>query len=397
MSAEPPAIEGGRPIRTRTLPYGRQDVRDEDVDAVERILRGDWLTTGPSIAELEARLRDVTSAPHVVAVSSGTAALHAACHVLRLAPGDEVILPSLTFVASANAVVHTGATPVFADIRPDTFTLDLGHAARLVGPRTRAIMTVHYAGLAAGGDALRALARERGLRVIEDAAHALGARDGGAPVGARSDLATFSFHPVKHITTGEGGAVTAASPDDAAAARRFRNHGLTSEVRERESANTWSYDMVDLGLNYRLTDIGAALGVAQIARLADNLRRRRSLASAYRSAFDGMEELQLQAVDDVDAHAWHLFVVALRLDRLRIDRDRFVRALRAEGIAANVHYAPAHLMTYYRRRGGREGQLPVTEDVARRLVTLPLYGAMTDRDQLDVVEAVRRCVAWYRR
>lgn len=398
MTHGPPAIEGGRPVRSRPLPYARHEVLDDDVRAVEDVLRGDWLTTGPTVGELERCLCEVLAAPHVVAVSSGTAALHAACAVLRLAPDDEVIVPSLTFVASANVVLHAGGRPVFADIRPDTFTLDPNEVERSLGPRTRAVTTVHYAGLAIDGDRFRDLATSsRQLRIIEDAAHALGALDAGLPVGNRSDLATFSFHPVKHVTTGEGGAVATRSAEDAAAIRRFRNHGLSSEPRERETANAWSYDMLELGLNYRLTDISAALGISQLARLATRLRRRRALAKRYREAFGEIAELQMQKVGDVDAHAWHLFVIALRRERLRVDRDAFVRALRAEGIGANVHYAPAHLMSYYRSRlGTRPGQFPVTEDVASRLVTLPLFPTMTDRDQQDVIDAVVKCVEWYR-
>lgn len=397
MSSRRPAIEGGRPVRSQPLPYGRHTVGEDDVHAVGQVLRGDWLTTGPAIEEYERALCAVTGAPRTVTVSSGTAALHAACATLGLAPGDEVILPSLTFVASANAVVYVGGRPVFAEVRPDTFTIDPDDVERRMTPRTRAIMTVHYAGLATDLVRLRALAASRGLVLVEDAAHALGARSEEGPVGARSDLATFSFHPVKHVTTGEGGAVATTSPDRAATMRRFRNHGLSSDVREREGQGAWSYDMLDLGFNYRLSDIGAALGRSQLGSLSQSLARRRALARTYRSALADVPELELQSVQDVDSHAWHLFVVAIKRDRLRIGRDQVVRALRAEGIGANVHYAPAHLMRYYRERfGTAAGMLPVTEDMAARLITLPLFPAMTDADLADVVTALRRCLDWYR-
>lgn len=384
-------------MRARTLPYGRQSVTDDDVRAVDAVLRGDWLTTGPAVDAFEAALRDVLGAPHTVAVSSGTAALHVACATLDLAPGDEVIVPSLTFAATANAVVYCGGTPVFAEVDRGTFCLDATDVERRITPRTRAIMTVHYAGLPAGLERLRARAREHDLPLIEDAAHALGAHADGARVGSGSQLATFSFHPVKHVTTGEGGAIATTSDVLARRMRRLRNHGLDTDIRMRERANTWRYEMVELGWNYRLTDIGAALGTVQLRRLDANLARRRQLARLYLSAFGEDEVVQAQRVDDVDAHAWHIFPILLGVERLRVDRDAFVRALRAERIGANVHYAAAHLQPYYRSRfGHREGELPITEDICSRLVTLPLYPAMTDADLDDVVAAVRKLIAWYR-
>jgi len=397
VGTDRPAIEGGQPIREQPLPYGRHRISDDDVHAVEQVLRSDWLTTGPTIEAFEGTLRAVTGAAGVVAVSSGTAALHAACATLGLAPGDEVIVPSLTFVASANAILYVGGRPVFAEVRPDTFTIDPDDVERRLTSRTRAIMTVHYAGLATDLGRLRALTASRGLVLVEDAAHALGASTEEGPVGARSDLATFSFHPVKHVTTGEGGAIATTSAERAAAMRRFRNHGLSSDVREREGQGDWAYDLVDFGFNYRLSDIGAALGRSQLGSLPQSLARRRALARAYRSAFADVPELELQSVQHVDAHAWHLFVVAIKSERLRVGRDQLVRALRAEGIVANVHYAPAHLMRYYREHlGTAAGMLPVTEDVASRLITLPLFPAMSDHDLADVVTALRRCVDWYR-
>jgi perosamine synthetase len=392
-----PAIEGGRPIRERPLPYGRQAITDADVAAVSAVLRGDWLTTGPAVGEFEQGLADVTGAADVVAVSSGTAALHAACATLDLQSGDEVILPSLTFAASANAVLYVGGTPVFAEIDPTTFLLDPADVARRVTPRTRAIMVVHYAGLPADPQPLGELARGHGLAVIEDAAHALGARQAGGPVGAASELATFSFHPVKHVTTAEGGAIVTSSTKHAERLRRFRNHGLSSDVRTREAQNTWQYDLVELGFNYRLSDVGAALGISQLSRLPANLARRRALARLYRESLADVSELQPQRVADIDAHAWHLFPVLLRDGALRIDRDGLVRALRAELIGANVHYAPVHLLTLYRQRlHTSAGMLPVTEDVCARILTLPMFPAMTDDDHASVIRALRRIVDWYR-
>lgn len=393
---ERPAIEGGTPVRDQTLPYGRQTVTAEDIRAVEEVLRGDWLTTGPAVDRFEAALSDAIGASDVVVVSSGTAALHLACATLDLAPGDEVILPSLTFAASANAIEYCGGTPVFAEVAQDTLCLDPVDVERRLTERTRAVMTVHYAGLPANLPELRALTGSRGIPLLEDAAHALGARDGEALVGARSHLATFSFHPVKHVTTAEGGAIATNAPELARRLRRLRNHGLDTDVRARERASTWRYEMVELGWNYRLSDVGAALGASQLRRLGSGLARRRELARAYFEAFRNTDAIELPRVAEPDGHAWHIFPILLGAGHLRIDRDAFVTALRAEHIGANVHYAPTHLQPYYRGRyGHRPGELPITEDVCARLVTLPLYPAMSDADLADVVSAVSKLVAWY--
>lgn len=391
-----PAIEGGTPVRERPLPYGRHTVAQADVDAVTAVLRGDWLTTGPTVDRFADELRRVTGAAHVVVVNSGTAALHAACATLDLRPGDEVIVPALTFAASANAVLYEGGTPVFAEVDSRTFLLDSADVARRVTERTRAIMPVHYAGLPADVRAYASAGGRSDVVIVEDAAHALGAVWDGAVVGASSELATFSFHPVKHVTTGEGGAVATRSAARAQRMLRFRNHGLSSEVRGREAQRTWQYDLLELGYNYRLSDLGAALGLSQLARLEASLRRRRQLARMYLEQLRGIPAIVPQAVADVDGHAWHIFPILVG-EGLRIDRDGFVRALRAERILANVHYAPLHLLSLYRERlGCRPGMLPVTELVCSRILTLPLYPGMTDDDLASVVEAVRRIVDFYR-
>ena len=391
-----PAIAGGTPTRDRMLPYGRQTVTDEDRAAVDAVLRGDWLTTGPAIPAFEAALREVTGAAHVVAMNSGTAALHAAVATLDLAAGDEVILPSLTFAASANAILYCGGRPVFAEVHADTFCLDPADVERRISPRTRAIMTVHYAGSTDGMPALREIAERHGLPLVEDAAHSLGARDGQRPAGAASELATLSFHPVKHITTAEGGAVVTRSAERAARMRRFRNHGISLDVQERARRNTWHYEVTDLGYNYRLPDVGAALGTSQLQRLPEQLKRRRQLASRYMDAFANIDAITCQRTTDVASHAWHIFPILISRTHLRADRDAVVAALRAENIGANVHYDPVHLHPYYQRRlSSGPGDLPITEDICARLVTLPLFAAMSDTDQTDVINALRRIVMWY--
>lgn len=365
------------------------------MDAVARVLRSDWLTTGPTVERFESALGTLVGAAHVVAVSSGTAALHAAYAAAGVGPGDEVIVPPLTFVATANAALYCGARPVFADIDPATLMLDPRAAAAAIGPRTRAIVTVDYSGAPAPLADLRALADRHRVALIEDAAQALGASRGGVPVGTEADLTTFSFHPVKLLTTAEGGAISTGSDARARAMRAFRNHGIDTLVREREQEGTWQYDMTVLGYNYRLPDIGAALGLSQLERYAAALARRRSLARRYLGAIGAIHAVTVPAAEP-DEHAWHFFPVLIRPEALRATRDDVLRALRAEGIGANVHYKPVHLQGHYRDRFGfGGGEFPVAEDAAAREITLPLFPAMSDADVDDVLEALHRVTAWF--
>jgi perosamine synthetase len=390
--AERLAIHGGTPVRGVALPYGRQSVDAADVAAVTRSLESDWLTTGPRVAEFEGRLAARVGARHAVAVSSGTAALHAAAFAAGLGPGDEVIVPPLTFAATANAALYVGATPVFVDVQGDTLTLDPARVAAALTPRTRAIVAVDYAGLPADLDALRALAAQAGARLIDDAAHALGATLRGRPVGVLADLTTFSFHPVKHVTTGEGGMVVTDDETLAARMRRFRNHGIASDASERFARGEWHYEMVDLGFNYRLTDVQCALGLAQLERLDALLARRRVIAARYRAELATVPGIALQRLPADVEHAWHIFPILVELDRLAADRRAVFTALRAEGIGVNVHYIPVYWHPYYARLGYAKGLCPVAESVYERLITLPLFPAMSDQDVTDVVTAVRKVV-----
>ena len=391
------ALHGGQPVRAQMLPYGRQALDEADVAAVVESLRSDWLTTGPRVAEFERRVAERVGVRHAVAVSSGTAALHAAAFAAGLGPGDEAIVPPLTFAATANAVLYQGATPVFADVLPDTLTLDPARAREQLTARTRAIVAVDFAGHPADLDELRALARTQGLALLDDAAHALGAEYRGRPVGGRADLTTFSFHPVKHVTTGEGGMVVT---DDAALAERvarFRNHGITTGHAERFQSGEWFYEMVDLGFNYRLTDVQCALGLSQLGKLDRFLARRAAIAARYREALGRLPGVALQTVAPDVRHAWHIFPLLLDLDRLAADRRAIFAALRAEGIGVNVHYIPVYWHPYYQRLGYPKGLCPVAERAYERLLTLPLFPAMEDRDVEDVVTAVRRVITHYAR
>ena len=395
--SEPLALHGGRPARPALLPYGWQAIDEDDVQAALAVLRGGRLTTGPRVAEFERAVAAAVGAAHAVAVSSGTAALHAAAFAAGIGPGDEVIVPALTFAASANAVLYQGGIPVFADVRGDTLNVDPADvAARLTG-RTRAIVAVDYAGQPADLDELRAVARPSGLALIEDAAHALGAEYRGRRVGALADLTAFSFHPVKHITTGEGGLVTTASGELAARLRRFRNHGLETEYGERHERGDEYSPMVELGYNYRLTDLQCALGLSQLTRLEQFLKRRAELAQRYRMELAGQPGLLLPAVATDVRHAWHIFPVLLQPERLRADRRTILAALRAENIGVAVHYVPVYWHPYYQARGYGRGLCPRAEWAFERLLTLPLFPAMTDEDADDVLAAVRKVLGHYLR
>lgn len=379
---DPGAPCGGTP---RFLPYGRQEIGDADIKAVVEALCSDWLTTGPRVAEFERAFAAYCGAAHGVAVNSGTAALHAAMRALKIGPGDEVIVPAITFAASANAAVYEGATPVFADVETDTLLIDPASVASRITPRTKAIVAVDYAGQPADYDALKAIAQRRSIRIVADACHAPGAGYKGRKAGTLADISCFSFHPVKHLTTCEGGMCLTQDAEMAAHMRRFRNHGIDSDHFKRDSEGTFAYDMIELGYNYRLPDVQCALGLAQLRRLPRWLAARRLVAATYDEAFASVPHAKPLVVRNGREHAYHLYVV--RLDPA-IDRDAAFKRLRGQGIGVNVHYAPVHLMRFYRERGYAPGLCPVAEKASRHILTLPMFPAMTRADVLRVVEAV---------
>ncbi len=392
------AIDGGTPVRSKVLPYGRQSISEADIAAVSDCLRSDWLTTGPKVTEFESAVARVAGVPHACAVTNGTAALHAALHAVGVKDGDEVIVPTMTFAATANAVLYNGAKPIFADVDPGTLLLTRAEAEKWLTPRTKAIVAVDYAGQPCDYDALSALCRERGIYLIADAAHSLGASYRGKPVGSLAHLTTLSFHPVKHITSGEGGMIVTADAELAAAARRFRNHGISTDHREREEKGSWSYEMVELGHNLRLSDIHCALGISQLTKLPEWILRRQEIARGYASALNGVTGLRPLSVSEGITHAYHLFVVLCDTERLTADRNTIYRALRAEGIGANVHYIPVHLHPYYRKElGTGPGMCPVAERAYEQILSLPLFPSMTARDTEDVIEAVRKVFHAYAR
>ncbi len=391
------AIDGGRPVRASLLPYGRQRIDDDDVRAVVETLRADFITTGPMVAEFERRFAERVGARHAIAVSSGTAALHAAVFAAGIGPGDEVVTTPLTFVATSNAVLYLGGRPVFSEIRADTLNLDPARLTSCLTRRTKAVIPVHFAGQPCDLDAIHAATHPRGIAVIEDGAHALGSEYRGRPIGALSDLTTFSLHPVKHITTGEGGVVTTDDPRLAERLRRFRNHGLSMDAQDRQARGLLSAEMVDLGFNYRLTDIQCALGLSQLEKLSRFVARREVIAERYAAALKELTALGVPAVGPETRHAWHIFPVLLELERLAVDRATIFAALRAENIGVALHYVPAYWHPYYERLGYRRGLCPVAEAASSRLLTLPIFPGMTDADVDDVVAALDKVTRHYAR
>ncbi|MEW5772909.1 MAG: UDP-4-amino-4,6-dideoxy-N-acetyl-beta-L-altrosamine transaminase [Thermodesulfobacteriota bacterium] len=371
------------------IPYARQALDRDDLAAVAEVLASDWLTTGPKVAEFEASLAASCGAAEVAAVSNGTAALHLAMLALGVGPGDEVVVPAMTFAASANCVLYAGATPVFADVDPDSLLLDLASAEARITPRTKALIAVDYAGQPCDWDGLRELAGRRGLALVDDGCHALGAAYRGRPVGSLADLTCFSFHPVKHIATGEGGAVATDRPDLAAAVRRLRNHGIMTDARQREEAGTWFYEMQELGFNYRLTDIQCALGLSQLRKLPGWLARRRELAARYARLLADISGAEPLALLPDREHAWHLYVVRLAPELAGEGRRRVFEDLRAAGVGVNVHYVPVYLHPYYRKNlGAAEGLCPRAEAAYSRIISLPMYPGLSDADQDRVVGAL---------
>jgi perosamine synthetase len=377
-------------IEPAFLPYGRQEIADVDVKAVVEALVSGWLTTGPRVSEFEQAFAGHVGAEEGVAVNSGTAALHCAMRALEVRAGDEVIVPAITFAASANAALYEGATPVFADVEPDTLLIDPASVAARITPRTRAIVAVDYAGQPADYDALVALAKPRGIRIIADACHAPGATYKGRATGTLADISCFSFHPVKHLTTCEGGMAVTNDVGMATHMRRFRNHGIGSDHRSREAAGAHAYDMAELGFNYRLPDVQCALGLAQLKRLSNWVAARQNIARLYDEALAGLAEAVPLKTHPDRTNAHHLYVVRLMEG---IDRDRAFARLRADGIGANVHYAPVYLHSHYARLGYKPGLCPAAEAVSRQILTLPMFPAMTEADVRRVVGALTRATA----
>ncbi|WP_339250188.1 UDP-4-amino-4,6-dideoxy-N-acetyl-beta-L-altrosamine transaminase [Paenibacillus sp. FSL P2-0136] len=390
------AIDGGKPVRAHYLPYGRQMIDDEDIESVVKVLQSDYLTSGPAIEQFEAEIAAFTGAKYAVAFSSGTAALHGACYAAGIGEGDEVITTPMTFAATANCVLYQGGVPVFADIDPRTYNLDPQRIRERITARTKAIIPVHFTGQPAQLDEILQIAREHNLIVIEDAAHALGARYKNTSIGAIGDMTMFSFHPVKHITTGEGGMITTNNPVYYEKLLQFRTHGITRDERKlRENHGPWYYEMQFLGYNYRITDIQTSLGISQLRRIGGFIEKRKQLAALYLQELSGTEELILPHQLPEAESSWHLFIVRLQLSKLKATRKTVFQALQKENIGVNVHYIPAYLHPYYESLGFRKGICPVAESCYEEFITLPLYAGMDPEDVMDVVAAVKKVIRHY--
>ncbi|HTM56821.1 MAG TPA: DegT/DnrJ/EryC1/StrS family aminotransferase [Candidatus Udaeobacter sp.] len=398
-AAETLASAGGTPVRETFLPLAVPWIGEIEKRLVLETLESGWITTGPRAHQLAERVAALAGAKHGLAVNSATGALHLALVALGVGRGDEVVTSAYTFAACVNVIEHVGATPVLADVEADTLCIDPRSVERVITPRTRVLLPVDYAGHPCDIDALMALARARGLRVVDDAAHALGASWRGRPVGSMADITAFSFYATKNLTTGEGGA--AVTDDDALAERLqiLSLHGMNRDAWKRYSdTGSWYYEIVAPGYKYNLSDVLASIGLGQLERFPDLQRRRAVRAARYLEGLADLAEVRLPVTREGATHAWHLFPIALELERLRCDRARFALELRAENIGTSVHFIPIHFHPHFHATLGKgDGDFPVAENAYRRALSLPLFPSMTERDVDDVIAAVRKIARHYRR
>jgi perosamine synthetase len=375
------------------IPYGKQTIDEDDVKAVVDVLRSDWLTTGPKVAEFEQAVADYVGTKYAVAVSNGTSALHAAMYAIGIGPGDEVIVPPMTFVATANCIVFQGGTPVFADVDPATLLLDPAKVEENITEKTKAIIGVDYAGQPCDWDSLRKIAHKHELRLVADGCHALGAEYKGRKVGSLADMTIFSFHPVKHITTGEGGMITTDDPELVQHIRLFRNHGISTDANQREEQGSWFYEMVNLGYNYRITDFQCALGISQLQKLPKFLERRSEIAAIYDEIFSELSGIKPLAVRSDVLHAYHLYVAKVDGYTLNIDRTTLFTNLRKKGIGVNVHYIPVHLHPFYMEKfHTSQGLCPIAESAYEQIISIPMFPGMSDEDVGNVINVMQKII-----
>lgn len=394
------AILGGKPVREEKIYYGRQWIGDDDVEAVAKVLKGDYITCGPSVDALEKKLCEVTGAKYAVAVCNGTAALHCACIAAGLKEGDEVITTPLTFAASANCAVYVGATPVFADVDPKTYNIDPDSIEAHITEKTKAVVAVDFTGQAVDHDRIRAICDKHNLICIIDAAHAIGTTYNGRPEGSIGDMTCFSFHPVKTITSGEGGAITTNDPELYRKLHLASQHGIVrnpDEFVEPNPEGIWYYEMQTLGFNYRMTDFQAALLISQLKKLPEFSKRRHEIVNMYNEAFKDVPEIIVQEEIPQSDTTRHLYIIQLDLEKLSCTRREFFDAMSAENVQCQVHYVPVYYFPFYQERGYKKGLCPNAEKIYEGIMSIPLYPMLTDEDVESVITAVKKVVDWYRK
>jgi len=394
------AIKGGKPIRENKIFYGHQCVEDDDIQAVVDVMKGDYLTCGPSVVKMERALETYTGAKHAVAVSNGTAALHCACIAAGIGPGDEVITTPITFAASANCALYCGATPVFADIDPDTYNIDPKCIEAKISARTKAVIAVDFTGQAVKIKEIREICEKYNLIFIEDAAHSIGTKYNGKMVGMLADMTCFSFHPVKTVTAGEGGAILTNDDNLHEKLVLAHTHGITHDENLMEGApheGSWYYEEVSLGYNYRITDFQAALLVSQLGKISRFIARRKEIVARYDEAFKRLLGIIVQKEIPESDTCRHLYIIRLDTDELICTRREFFDAMSAEGVQGQIHYVPVYWFQYYQHLGYEMGSCPNAEEVYKGIVSIPLYPAMTDQDVDDVIAAVKKLVEAYKK
>jgi len=392
-----PAFLGGTPVRDTKISYGRQYIDDADIQAVVDVLKSGYVTCGPKVNELEDKLCKITEAKYAVAVSNGTAALHLACMAIDLGPGDEIITTPITFAASANCALYCGAKPVFADINPDTYNISPESIRKCITPATKAVVAVDFTGQAVELDEIRSICTENNLILIEDAAHSIGTGYNGHPVGSIADMTTFSFHPVKTVTSGEGGAVTTNDEKLYRKLLRLRAHGITRNLDEMCNPNDapWYYEQVELGYNYRITDFQCALVASQLDKLPLFSKRRKEIVNRYNEAFADIPELVIQKEIPESDTTRHLYILQLNPKLLNCTRREFFEALCAENICPQVHYIPVYYHSHYEKLGYAKGLCPNAEYLYENILSIPLFYSMSDADVEDVITAVKKLISYF--
>lgn len=394
------AINGGKPVRTKKIFYGHQYIDNQDIQAVVDVLKSDYLTCGPKITELEQKLCKITGAKYASAVSNGTAALHVACMAAGIGPGDEVITTPLTFAASANCVCYCGAKVVFADVNPYTYNIDPESIRKCITSKTKAIVAVDFTGQAVEAEEIRKICDEYNLIFIEDAAHSIGTKYNGKPIGSIADITTFSFHPVKTVTSGEGGAILTNRDDFQERITLAKTHGITRDVNLMEEKNPegpWYYEQVMLGYNYRMTDFQAALLISQLDKLGGFSIRRKEIVEMYNKAFETMPEIIVQQEICRSDTTRHLYIIQLDSTKITCTRREFFDAMSEEGVQCQVHYIPIYWFPYYEKMGYKKGLCPNAEKIYLNCMSIPMYPAMSNEDVGDVIKSVKKVCDFYRR